>query len=159
MSDLLSITGIQPPEIPNTVRLGQEGEAIAAAHLAEQGYRMVMFNFKVPVGRNTRGVQVTGEIDLIALDEQTLVFAEVKTRRSDDFLPIATAVDLRKKRQITRTARVYRRLFNLIDMPYRFDVITVLMPEHTKHRVEHLKDFWSEASFRKRAWLDQNLYA
>src|SRR5258708_40341413 len=107
-----------------TISLGEKGEALTAVYLVKNGYRLVVANFKVPVGRNSKGVQVTGEIDIIALDGETLCFIEVKTRRSDEFTPVITNVDTRKQRQITRTAKVYRRIFGVLGMDYRFDVIT-----------------------------------
>ncbi|MBV9242956.1 MAG: YraN family protein [Acidobacteria bacterium] len=125
---------------------------MAVEYLVKNGYRIVLTNFKVPIGRNSKGVAVTGEIDIIALDAETLCFVEVKTRRSDEFAPVETAVDLRKQRQITRTAKVYRRLFNIWDMPHRYDVVTVLVPKHAEPTVALLKDFWNESRFRKRSW-------
>jgi len=113
-------------------------------------------NFKVPVGRNSKGVSVTGEIDIIALDGETLVFVEVKTRRSDEFTPIITSVNLRKQRQIIRTAKVYRRIFGVRDVPYRYDVVTVLMPRGGDTEIELTRGFWSEAKFRKANWNDEN---
>ena len=127
---------------------------MAAKFLVDRGYRLVVSNFKVPVGRNSKGVQVTGEIDIIALDGDTLCFIEVKTRRSDDFAPVITAVDLRKQRQITRTARVYRRIFDVWDLRHRFDVVTVLMQKHAEPVIELSRAFWSESSFQKRRWND-----
>jgi putative endonuclease len=150
MKDLLSIN--KPVTTPRP-SLGDQGEALAADFLMKNGYRIVVANFKAPVGRNSRGVQVTGEIDLIALDGETLVFVEVKTRRSDDFTPVITNVDLRKQRQITRTARVYRRIFNIRDMGYRFDVVAVLLPKHSEPEIELTRSFWTEAKFRKRNWV------
>ncbi len=132
--------------------LGERGERLAAEHLTAAGYRVILTNFKVPIGRNSKGVAVTGEIDVVALDGSTLCFIEVKTRRSDEFTPIETAVDLRKQRQITRTAKVYRRLFNVWDMPHRYDVVTVLMPDQAEPSVSVLKDFWHESKFKKRSW-------
>lgn len=143
----------------STSLLGERGEAIAAKFLEDCGYRLVVSNFKVPVGRNSRGAQVTGEIDIIALDGETLCFIEVKTRRSDEFAPLLTAVDIRKQRQITRTAKVYRRIFGIRDIKYRYDVITVLMPKHAKPEIELTKDFWNESKFRKQNWVDRNTYA
>ena len=128
------------------------GERLAARHLVDNGYRLVVSNFKVPVGRNSKGVQVTGEIDLIALDVETLCFVEVKTRRSDEFMPIITNVDLRKQRQIIRTAKVYRRVFNVYEMPHRFDVVTVLVPMHSEPTIELAKGFWNESKFQKNRW-------
>jgi putative endonuclease len=132
--------------------LGDRGERMAANYLLRNGYRLVAANFKAPVGRNSKGVQVTGEIDLIALDGDTLCFVEVKTRRSDEFTPLITNVDLRKQRQITRTAKVYRRIFAIRDIKCRFDVVTVLIPKHSTPTIELQKGFWSEGKFRKRTW-------
>ena len=142
----------------STTSLGEHGEAMAVEYLAKQGYRMVVSNFKVPVGRNSKGVSVTGEIDIIALDGETLCFVEVKTRRSDEFVPVITAVDLRKQRQITRTAKVYRRIFALRDVEYRYDVVTVLMPKHAEPTIEHTKGFWTESKFRKQNWNSNSRY-
>ncbi|MFL6373779.1 MAG: YraN family protein [Pyrinomonadaceae bacterium] len=149
MDDIISITEVQKVQRPS---LGETGERLAAEHLLANGYRMVVTNFKVPIGRNSKGVAVTGEIDIIALDGASLCFVEVKTRRSDEFAAIESAVDLQKQRQITRTAKVYRRLFNVWDMPHRYDVVTVLMPRHEEPSVELLKDFWNESRFKKRTW-------
>jgi len=141
-----------------SVDLGALGESLAAEYLTSQGYRLVMANFKVPIGRNSNGAQVTGEIDLIAIDDETLCFVEVKTRRSDDFAPIITAVDRRKQRQITRTARVYRRVMHLDDMPFRFDVVTVLIPKNKEPDIELTRSFWTEAKFKKKSWSGDPYY-
>jgi putative endonuclease len=112
-----------------------------------------MANFEAPIGRNTRGVQMIGEIDIVALDGETLCFVEVKTRRDLDFAGPLTKVDLRKQRTVTRTARAYRRIFAVHDIPHRFDVVTVVgEPEDAK--IELLKGFWSEGKFRKRKWAE-----
>lgn len=149
MDETLSIINFASKNAPN---LGERGEALAADFLVNNGYRLVVANFKVPVGRNSKGVQVTGEIDIIALDGETLCFVEVKTRRSDEFTPVITNVDLRKQRQITRTARVYRKIFGIKDLEYRFDVVTVLMPKGEKPKIELIKGFWHESKFRKHTW-------
>jgi len=136
----------------STSSLGHLGENMALEFLITQGYRIVVANFKVPVGRNSKGVSVTGEIDIIALDGETLCFVEVKTRRSDDFVPIIAAVDLRKQRQIARTARVYRRIFNLRDVEHRYDVVTVLIPKHAKAEIKLVKGFWTDSVFQRKTW-------
>jgi len=152
MDDVLSISDFPINENKN---LGERGEALAAEYLIQNGYRLVVANFKVPVGRNSKGVQVTGEIDLIALDGETLCFVEVKTRRSEEFTPVITAVDTRKQRQITRTAKIYRRIFGVREMDYRFDVVTILMPTHAGPEIVLTKGFWSENKFRKQTWNSQ----
>ena len=156
MSEVLSIikdSNVVPSDA--RIALGSRGEALAAEFLKKEGYRLILRNFKIPVGRNTRGAQVTGEIDIIALDGETLCFVEVKTRRSDDFTPLITNVDLRKQRQIIRTAKIYRSTFNVWEMPHRFDVVTVLMPDGVAPYIELIKGFWNESKFRKRKWSDE----
>jgi len=151
MHDALSITRTND----SRADLGRQGELLAAEFLEQNGYRIVLTNFKVRVGRNTKGVQVTGEIDIVALDGETLCFVEVKTRRSEDFTPAITAVDVRKQRQITRTAKIYRRIFNVYEMPYRFDVVTVLYPSAAEPEIGLVKAFWNESKFRKRVWRSE----
>jgi len=150
MSETISI--FPGANVPRPVSLGDRGEALAARFLERTGLRIVVTNFKVPVGRNSRGAQVTGEIDIIALEGETLVFVEVKTRRSDEFADVITAVDLRKQRQITRTARAYRRVFGIREIEIRFDVVTVLMPKYSEPVITHTRSYWTEAKFRKRNW-------
>ena len=149
MDEILSIT---EPIRELADSLGDRGEKMAADHLVRNGYRLVVANFKVPVGRNSKGVQVTSEIDLIALDGETLCFVEVKTRRSEDFTPVITNVDRRKQRQIIRAAKMYRRVFDVNDMPHRYDVVTVLMPKHSEPRIDLVKGLWTESKFRKSSW-------
>ncbi len=153
MSDPLSIISSETAlSAPATVLLGEQGEKLAAEFLRCSGYRIVVTNFKVPVGRNRNGAQVTGEIDIVALDGETLCFIEVKTRRSDEFTPVITAVDIRKQRQITRTSKVYRRVFDIRGIEYRFDVVTVLLAKGEDPVIELTRGFWNEADFRKRTW-------
>jgi putative endonuclease len=151
MSDLNSIFD----HTTSHLALGDEGERLAVEYLELNGYRIVLTNFTVPVGRNSKSVQVTGEIDIVALDGDTLCFVEVKTRRSAEFTPVITAVDTRKQRQITRTAKIYRRIFNVYEMPYRFDVVTVLYPAANEPHIELVKAFWNESKFRKRIWRSE----
>ena len=153
MSELLSITRADTGNsAEQQIELGQHGEALASRYLEAQGYRLVMSNFKAPIGRNTRGVQISGEIDIVALEGETLCFIEVKTRRSDRFTPIITNVDLRKQRQIIRTAKVYRRTFRVWNLPHRYDVVTVHLPHGGKPDIELTRAFWNDSKFRKRSW-------
>ncbi len=134
--------------------LGRRGEALAIEHLERAGYRIVAANFSVPIGRNTRNVIVSAEIDVVAYDGPTLCFVEVKTRASDEFAPPQVNVDLRKRRQIARAARAYRRMFGLVDAPYRYDVVAIVSPKQidADPRIELLKNFWTDERLRKRGW-------
>ena len=140
--------------------LGRRGEILAAEHLERAGYRLVASNFTLPVGRNLRGALVHAEIDIVAYEDTTLCFVEVKTRASDWFAAPEANVDLRKQRQIARAARVYRRMFGLTGAPYRYDVISVILPPaDTNHRMpaprlQLLRNFWTDERFRKRRWGD-----
>ena len=124
------------------IELGKLGEAYAAAYLEQRGYRLVAANFTLPVGRNLRGAVVNNEIDLIAYEGETLCFVEVKTRASDWFAPPQVNVDLRKRRQVTRAARAYRRLFELENEAYRFDVVTVVLADDSTPQIELMKNYF-----------------
>jgi putative endonuclease len=139
---------------PSHIQLGQHGEALAAAYLEQLGFRIVAANFVVPVGRNRLGAVINAEIDLVAYDGQTLCFVEVKARLSDWFAPPEANVDRRKQRQIARAARAYRRIFDLENAPYRYDVITVVFPaeEGQTPELQLLRNYWREDQLRKRAW-------
>ena len=138
--------------------LGRRGEALARAHLERAGYRIVAANFNIPIGRNTRDAIVNAEIDIIAYDGPILCFIEVKTRASDDFATPLANVDLRKRRQIARAARGYRRMLGLIGGAYRFDVVSVVLPPQKQSeglpRIELLKSFWTDEKLHKRKWQD-----
>jgi putative endonuclease len=144
------------PEVRGNIELGRRGEEIAAAYLEQQGYRLVAANFNIPVGRNRVNAQVSAEIDLIAYEAATLCFVEVKTRGSDWFATPSANVDLRKQRQVTRAARAYRRAFGLTDAVYRYDVVSIVLAseraDEVDVQIEVLRNFWTEAKFRKRNW-------
>jgi len=132
--------------------LGQTGESYAAAYLDQLGFRLVAANFTLPVGRNLRGAIINAEIDLIAYDGDTLCFIEVKTRASDWFAPPQVNVNLRKRRQITRAARVYRQMLGIENEVHRYDVVTVVLADNSTPQIELLRNFWTEESLRKRRW-------
>jgi putative endonuclease len=99
--------------------LGQRGEAEAARFLKKKGYTIVSRSDR------RRG----GEVDLIAVDGQTIVFVEVKTRRRHETGHPAEAVDLEKQRRLTRLALAYLKQHGLLECPARFDVVAVTWPE------------------------------
>ncbi len=156
MSEILSLNIQNKHSFQSkTSRIGQLGEELAARFLIKNGFRLALSNFKVPVGRNRLGAPVSGEIDLIAFDEDVLCFVEVKTRSSEFFAAPIAAVDLRKQRQITRTARMYRKIFRLDWVKFRYDVVSVVLNENAKPKIEIFKGFWNENKFRKKFWTDE----
>lgn len=156
MSEILSLEiGNNDATAHRSRIIGQFGEELAAQYLIRKGYRLVMANYKVPIGRNLRGAQVTGEIDIIALENKTLCFIEVKTRTSDEFASPLSAVDVRKQRQITRTARIYRRIFNLQRHSFRYDVVGIILGTQAEPQITLSKNFWHESKFKKKIWNDE----
>src|SRR5258706_1393557 len=99
--------------------LGRAGEEAAYWHLRNLGFVMVERNYR-PQG-------LRGEIDLIGWDGKTLVFVEVKTRRSADVLAPEAAVDVEKQRHLIAAARQYRSLANRFSEPFPFHIVTVLV--------------------------------
>lgn len=154
MSEIISLLKDNHSAPSATSEIGAEGERLAAEFLIKQSYRLVLTNFKVPVGRNSRDAIVTGEIDLIAYDGDKLCFVEVKTRSSDEFSSPLAAVDLRKQRQIVRTARVYRKIFHLSDTRIRYDVISIVLTKNERPKIELFENYFNEDIFRKKFWTD-----
>jgi putative endonuclease len=137
-----------------TSSFGERGERLAREYLLKQNYRIVCTNFKAPVGHNRRGAIVTGEIDLIAYDESSLCFIEVKTRSSDEFASPLAAVNLRKQRQIIRAARMYRKIFHLHDAKIRYDVVSIILRKDSQPEIELFKNYFGESRFEKKFWLE-----
>lgn len=99
--------------------LGDAGERRAARYLRAQGYRILARQYRTAFG----------EIDLIALDGQCIVFVEVKTRRSRAAGLPEEAVDGAKQAQLTRLALAYLKRRGLLDRAARFDVVAILWSE------------------------------
>ena len=140
------------------LELGRLGEAMAIDFLKKNQYRIIAVNYTAPIGHSLSGRQISGEIDIIALDESSepfiLTFIEVKSRSSDKIATPQAAVDRRKQRQIIRTSKVFRRTLGLQNDPFRFDVISVLISHDGESRIELLRDYFSDLDFRKVRWLD-----
>jgi putative endonuclease len=131
------------------LELGERGEAAALDYLKRnEGYEIVATNFLLPLGRGLGGQKLTGEIDIIAYDGPTLVFIEVKTRRSDEFIAPERAVDLRKQRQIVRAARRYRQLMQVTGEAYRYDVVTVIA-RADGDQIELLRGYFDDRVFQR----------
>ena len=111
--------------------LGRRGEAAAARHLKRQGYRILARSDRLR----------PGELDLVALDHKTIVFVEVKTRRSQEAGHPSEAVDAAKQRRLTRLAVTFLKRHGLLEHAARLDVIAVTWPE-TQRRptIEHFKN-------------------
>ncbi len=110
------------------LRLGAQGEQVAEDYLSKRGMKLLVRNFRA--GR--------GEIDLIMREKQCLIFIEVKTRSSEEWSRPAAAVNAQKRKILSRTALAYLALLNNPSIPFRFDIVEVLMEERTVREIRHL---------------------
>lgn len=108
----------------NTARqsLGRTGERLAAEALLRRGDRVLERNFRC----------CYGEIDLVAEDEEDLIFVEVKTRRGQAFGPPEEAITRRKQRTIIQVASYYLDVRNCPERSWRVDVVAVQMSARGK---------------------------
>jgi putative endonuclease len=111
--------------------MGKKGEELAAGLLERKGYLILEKRYRY--GQN--------EIDIIASDNRTLVFVEVKSRSRQDALPPYLSVDNRKQNRILKVAKAYLVSHPLSEgTEVRFDVISVIISPGGKHNVEHMMD-------------------
>jgi len=94
---------------------GKKGESIAVMHLKQNGYKIVEQNYRTKFG----------EIDIIAKERDTLVFIEVKARKTSAFGRAKYAVSAAKQKKICTVALVYLKEKNLSGSSARFDVVAV----------------------------------
>jgi putative endonuclease len=146
---------------PWSLALGEYGERLVADYLKRHGYRIVAVNFIAPIGHGRDGRRITGEIDIVAYDESTrpftLAFVEVKTRSSDEIAQPETAVDIRKQRRIIRAARVYRRITDISEESYRYDVASVIMKSGGAPVVTLRRGYFSEQRFSRSQWSRRDI--
>ncbi len=106
--------------------LGKQGEGLACRELRRRGYAIVARRYRTRFG----------ELDVIARDGDTLVFVEVKTRRSAGFGGPVAAVGFSKQRRIINMARSYLLGVRGPEPPCRFDVVAVTMADGERPVVE-----------------------
>lgn len=108
-----------------TVEHGQVAEREAERFLQNAGLRMVARNYR----------RRFGEIDLVARDEDMLVFIEVRKRSHSRFVDGAESIDRRKQQRLLRTAEAYLQQHHWHG-PVRFDVVVL----DARNRIEWLQD-------------------
>jgi putative endonuclease len=106
---------------PNPRQTGDAKEGIARRFLEDRGLTLVAHNVRCR----------HGEIDLVMRDEQTLVFVEVRYRRSDRFGGAAASVDRRKQARLMAAAGYYLQR-HPTDLPCRFDVVAIGAQDHVQ---------------------------
>ncbi|OIO75566.1 MAG: YraN family protein [Elusimicrobia bacterium CG1_02_37_114] len=97
------------------IKLGKDGEDRAVKILKKNGYRILERNFHTGLG----------EIDIIAKDDNVLVFIEVKTRSNLSFGLPQLSVDTRKQNRLIKLALLYIKQRNIKTGDIRFDVLAL----------------------------------
>ncbi|MEI6314000.1 MAG: YraN family protein [Syntrophus sp. (in: bacteria)] len=111
------------------ISTGKMGEEIAAEHLVGVGYEILERNFRCPLG----------EMDIVARDHETLVFVEVRSRRTDNYGGPLESVGFAKQKKISRVAEYYLNRHGLQQVKARFDVVAVKLPP-SRPEVELIRD-------------------
>lgn len=109
--------------------LGRSGEDVALRYLLRKKYKVVARHFRM----------FRGEIDIIAYDRKTLVFVEVKTRRSIEFGFPEESVTPAKQRQIRKIAQGFLTKNRLANIECRFDVLSLEVNEEG-YSIRHIKN-------------------
>jgi len=104
----------------SNMEIGDLGERIACANLRASGCKILYRNYRGPKG---------GEVDIVVRDRDTLSFVEVKTRTRKGFGRPLDAVNVAKQELIERGANSWLHLLGRRDMPWRFDVVEVILIE------------------------------
>ena len=106
----------------NNLLLGRLGEKEAEKYLSSNNYKIIARNFRT---RN-------GEIDIVAQENNILVFVEVKTRRNNKFGLPEEAITPWKIRALIRAAQYFLLTKNKLSSSYRIDVVSIKLDENDK---------------------------
>lgn len=112
----------------NTRKFGIIGEKIAQGYLKTKNYEILKTNFYTK----------RGEIDIIAKQENCIVFVEVKTRSNLEYGTPAMAVNGLKKKHLKSSARIYLYQNRLDKYDIRFDVIEIII-NSGKCKINHIE--------------------
>lgn len=110
--------------------LGKLGENAAIDYLKKKNYRIMERSFRF----------LKGEIDIIAYDQKTLVFIEVKTRKSKNFGFPEESVTRSKQQQIRKIAQGFLSKNHLEDVECRFDVLSLFYNEKEGYKAHHIQN-------------------
>lgn len=110
----------------NNIEIGRKGELLAKQYLVSHNYNILNMNYRNKIG----------EIDIIAMNKDILVFIEVKTRRSLEYGYAYEAVNRRKQEKIISTSLVYLKENGFKDIQLRYDIIEVYLTPKT--RINHI---------------------
>lgn len=109
--------------------LGNSGEQKAIHFFEAKGWKIVATQYRTPVG----------EIDLVALDGQEVVFVEVKTRRSLTSGYPEESVTRRKRRHMAAAAHLFLLKKGWQEKPYRLDVLAIIEQLGKPDDIQHFE--------------------
>ena len=111
--------------------LGRWGEKRCEKFLNTKGLKTLTRNFSCK----------TGELDLVMVDTNgTVVFVEVRTKAGSDFATPEDSITKPKKTRLLRTARYFLTTNNIQDRPFRFDIVTIVLEESGKPKINYYKN-------------------
>lgn len=111
--------------------VGECGERIACHWLRAQGEKVLYRNYRAPQG---------GEVDIVARRGDLLLFIEVKTRRAGGIGRPLDAVDRAKQELIERGANSWLKLLKTRRLPWRFDVIEIILEDGKPPQVNRVEN-------------------
>ena len=114
-------------EASHNIELGRMGEDAAARFLERRGYDIVERNWKC----------AAGEADIIARDGDAVVFVEVKTRSNIEKGMPSEAVGAAKRDRYERIAALFLRDYDVVDVPVRFDIMSILTLDSERALIRH----------------------
>ena len=121
----------RPKLLADPKRFGRWGEKRCEKFLKRKGLKKLTQNFSCK----------TGEIDLIMADiDGTIVFVEVKSRADETFAAAEDAITSIKKTRMSRAARYFLAVNNIVDRPFRFDVVTIILNCRGREKITHYKN-------------------
>lgn len=114
--------------------LGRKGEELAKQHLENTGYEILDENWRF--GK--------AEVDLIAYQNKTIIFVEVKTRTGNAFGEPEDFVDAAKQALLVSAADKFIELMDF-NGEARFDIVAILFNQQGNYRLNHIQDaFWPD---------------
>lgn len=121
----------------NSRELGSAGESAAAAYLKHKGYRVIDFNFRTRYG----------EIDIICIDDKSLVFVEVKSTGGETAANLGERVHARKQKKLYLAALEYIQKHDRPSGDIRFDVLLLSTAPHGEWKIDHIVNAFSIDEF------------
>ena len=119
------------PKSNHLQNLGRFGESLASSFLEQEGYIILVTNFKARYG----------EIDIIAQDHDVLVFIEVKTRIGEKFGKPEEAVVPRKLHEVIKTSQYYCMLHPELPQTLRIDLVAIALTDNKAVKyLKHIKN-------------------